>query len=125
MGFRRMIRYINCFRKKSDISPEEFREYWCGPEYNELIDKLAAFYKVARYSKNLALKVEMGDRLVNDRGMSEPYDGVIEFYWNNAHQLSALYESPQASALAEQVGKYQSDFIDLSRSTAFFTEDDG
>ena len=27
-----MIRYINCFRKKSDMSAEEFREYWCGAE---------------------------------------------------------------------------------------------
>jgi hypothetical protein len=118
-----MIRYINCFRKRSDVSPEEFREYWCGSEYNELIEKLAAFYKAARYAKNLALKVEMGERLISDRGMSAPYDGVIEFYWNSANELSALYESPEARALAEQVGKYQSNFIDLSRSTAFFTED--
>ena len=119
-----MIRYINCFRKKPDISSQEFRDYWCGPEYNALIEKLADFYMAARYTKNLALKVEMGQRLISDRGMDEPYDGVIEFYWENAQQLPSLYESPQAQDLAEQVRKYQGEFIDLSRSTAFFSDDD-
>jgi len=118
-----MIRYINCFRKKSDISAEEFREYWCGTEYDELIEKLAAFYEAVRYAKNLTLKVEMGQKLLSDRGMGEPYDGIIEYYWDNAHQLSALYETPEARTLGEQVNKYQSGFIDLTRSTAFFTED--
>jgi hypothetical protein len=119
-----MIRYINCFRKKSGVSAEEFREYWNGAEYNELIETIAAFYQAARYAKNLTLKVEMGQKLLSDRGMSEPYDGIIEYYWDNAHQLSALYETPQAQTLGEQIGKYQSEFIDPSRSTAFFTEDD-
>jgi hypothetical protein len=118
-----MIRYINCFRKKSDISEEEFREYWCGKEYDELIEKVAAFYRAVRHAKNLTLKVEMGQKLLSDRSMSEPYEGIIEYYWDNAHQLSALYETPEARTLGEQVGKYQSEFIDLSRSTAFFTED--
>ena len=119
-----MIRYINCFRKKPDVSAEEFREYWNGAEYNELIAKIAAFYQAVHYAKNLTLKVEMGQKLLSDRGLSEPYDGIIEYYWDNAHQLSTLYESPEAQALGAQMEKYQNDFIDLSRSTAFFTEDD-
>lgn len=117
-----MIRYINCIRKKADISAEEFREYWCGAEYKELLDKVADYYQALRYSRNLTLKVEMGDRLISERGLDEPYDGTIEFYWDNAHQLSHLYDSEQARTLAEQINKYQGEFIDLSRSTAFFTE---
>jgi len=117
-----MIRYINCIRKNADISLEEFREYWCGPEYKELLDKVASYYQATRYSRNLTLKVGMADRLISDRGLGEPYDGTIEFYWENAQPLSALYDSPQAQTLAEQINKFQSVFIDLSRSTAFFTE---
>jgi hypothetical protein len=117
-----MIRYINCIRKRKDISPEEFREYWTGAEYKELLDKLAGYYRAARYSRNLTLKVAMGDRLISDRGLGDPYDGTIEFYWDNANHLSTLYDSAEAQALADQINKYQSEFIDLSRSTAFFTE---
>ncbi|MEN8803808.1 MAG: EthD domain-containing protein [Thiogranum sp.] len=119
-----MIRYINCFRKKSGVSAEEFRECWNSTEYNELIERIAAFYQAVRYAKNLTLRVEMGQKLISDRGMSEPYDGIIEYYWDNAHQLSTLYETPEARILGEKIGKYQNEFIDLSRSTAFFTEDD-
>jgi len=119
-----MIRYINCFRKKSGVSAEEFREYWNSTEYKELIERIAAFYQAVRYAKNLTLRVEMGQKLISDRGMSEPYDGIIEYYWDNAHQLSTLYETPEARTLGEQIGKYQNEFIDQSRSTAFFTEDD-
>lgn len=117
-----MIRYINCIRKKADISAEEFREYWSGTEYRELLDKVAAHYRATRYSRNLTLRVEMGDRLISDRGLDEPYDGTIEFFWENANQLASLYDSDQAQALAAQINKFQSEFIDLSRSTAFFTE---
>ena len=120
-----MIRYINCFRKKPGVSADEFREYWNSAEYSELIAKIAAFYHAARYAKNLTLKVEMGQKLISDRGMSEPYDGIIEYYWDNAQQLSALYESPEAQALAGHISKYQGEFIDLALSTAFFTEDQG
>lgn len=117
-----MIRYINCIRKKADISAEEFREYWNSTEYRELLDKVADHYQADRYSRNLALRVEMGERLINDRGLDEPYDGTIEFFWENANQLASLYDSDQAQALATQINKFQGEFIDLSRSTAFFTE---
>jgi len=117
-----MIRYINCIRKKTDISAEEFREYWCGAEYRELLDRVASYYEAARYSLNLTLRVEMGDRLISDRGMDEPYDGTIEFYWESASRLAALYDSPEARELAEQLNKYQGEFVDTARCTAFFTE---
>ena len=50
-----MIRYINCFRKKSGVSAEEFREHWNSAEYSELIAKVAAFYHAVRYAMNLTL----------------------------------------------------------------------
>lgn len=119
-----MIRYINCIRKRADISIEEFREYWCGAEYRELLDRVAGYYQATRYSRNLTLRVEMGDRLISDRGMDEPYDGTLEFYWESARQLATLYDSEEAKALAEQLNKYQGEFIDIARSTAFFTENE-
>ena len=119
-----MIRYINCFRRKPDISPEDFREYWNGAEFDELVEKVAQLTNALSHSKTLTLQVEMGQRLIDDRGMDEPYDGVLEYHWDNANRLKHFYEAPEAKQLSEQVTKYQSQFIDLSRSTAFFTEDE-
>ncbi|HFD81652.1 MAG TPA: hypothetical protein ENK05_14865 [Gammaproteobacteria bacterium] len=117
-----MIRYINCIRKRADISAGEFREYWLSAEYGELLERVAGFYQAERHFRSLTLQVEMGERLISERGLAEPFDGTVEFYWTSASRLASLYETEDAKKLAEQLGKYQSEFIDLSRSTAFFTE---
>ncbi len=117
-----MIRYINCFRKASDISIEDFREYWQGAEFDELIRKSVELTEAIRYSKNLTLQVSMGDHLISDRGLDQPYDGILEYYWENAHHLPDVYASEEGRALVQQTARYQSQFIDLAHSTAFFTE---
>jgi hypothetical protein len=117
-----MIRYLNCLKKKSEITPEDFREFWNDAAFNELISEVANLSKAIRYTKDLVLQVEMGDRLLRDRGMSEPCDGVIEYYWESAAGLESLYETTQGQDLLGRIDHYQSQFIDLARSTAFFTE---
>lgn len=119
-----MIRYINCFRKNPDMSDEEFRRFWCSDHYNELVRELVKRSKAARYSKNLTLQVEATQKLIEDRGIGEPYDAVLEYWWDNAGRLMSFYESEEAHKLFQEMSDYQKRFIDLSRSTAFFTEDD-
>ena len=117
-----MIRYINCFRKHPDISDADFRDYWEGAEFDELIEKVAVFTQAKRYTKNLTLQVDMGESLIKERGLSHPYDGTVEYYWDNAAHLEGIYASAEAHQLIEQVRRYQGQFIDLAGSTAFFTE---
>lgn len=117
-----MIRYINCFRKLPDISIEDFRDYWQGAEFDDLVKKVAALTGARRHEKNLTLQVGMGQLLISDRGLASPYDGILEYYWDNANHLARVYETGEAAALLQQVQRYQSQFIDLANSTAFFTE---
>ena len=37
-----MIRYLNCFRKKADLSDEEFRRYWISAEFHKLVEAIIA-----------------------------------------------------------------------------------
>lgn len=117
-----MIRYINCFRKLPDLSDEDFRDYWLGAEFDEMIGKVVELTKAQRYTKNLTLKVDMGQLLVSARGLAEPYDGIVEYYWENAHHLPEVYTSADGQKLTEQMVRFQSQFIDLENSTGFFTE---
>lgn len=117
-----MIRHITCIRKKPDIPDEEFRAYWTAPEFEDLQQKVVALARPVRYSKNLALKVEATQRVIDDRGFIDPFDAVIEFWWEDASQLMALYDSPEAQRLLKKIADYESQFIDKFRSTAFFTE---
>ncbi len=117
-----MIRYINCLRKVPELSSENFREYWQGAEFEELIQKIVELTGAVRYSKSLTLQVSMGDDLVSDRGLAQPYDGILEYYWENAHHLPEVYATEAAKKLSEQFAGFQSQFIGLANSTAFFTE---
>ena len=117
-----MIRHIKCIRKKSDISDEKFRVFWNAPEYEDLNQKLVTLTKPLRYSRNLALKVEATQRLIADRGFIDPFDAVIELWWEDASQLMVLYDTPEAQQLRKKIVDYENQFIDISRSTAFFTE---
>ena len=117
-----MIRYIKCIRKKSDISDEEFRVFWNAPEYEDLNQQLVTLTKPVRYSRNLALKVEATQRLIADREFIDPFDAVIELWWEDASQLMVLYETPEAQQLRQTIVDYENQLIDKSRSTVFFTE---
>jgi hypothetical protein len=117
-----LIRHIKCIRKKSDISDEEFRVFWNAPEYEDLNQKLVTLTKPLRYSRNLALKVEATQRLIADRGFIDPFDAVIELWWEDASQLMVLYDTPEAQQLRKKIVDHENQFIDKSRSTAFFTE---
>ena len=117
-----MIRHIKCIRKNPDLSDEEFRAFWNAPEYEDLNQQLITLTKPVRYSRNLALKVEATQRLIADRGFIDPFDAVIELWWEDASQLMVLYDTPEAQQLRKKIADYENQLIDISRSTAFFTE---
>jgi hypothetical protein len=117
-----VIRHIKCIRKKPDLSDQEFRAFWNAPEFEDLNQQVATLAKAVRYSRNLALKVEATHRIIDDRGFVDPFDAVIEFVWDDASHLMKLYDTPEAQELREKIADYENQFIDRSRSTAFFTE---
>lgn len=117
-----MIRFLNCVRKKEEISHQEFRTYWNDPKFRDLIDKLISQLKPKRFEKRLTLQVEMNLRIMQERGSSEPYDGTIEWWWDNASELSSLLEKEGTKKLLQEMKLFQSGFIDFKRSSAFFTE---
>jgi len=117
-----VIRYINCFRKAPNLSTEDFREYWQSTEFNKLIGKIITLTGAMRCRKNLTLQVSMGEALLSERGLAQPYDGILEYYWESAQHLPEVYASDEARNLLEQFTRFQGQFVDLAGSTAFFTE---
>ena len=75
-----------------------------------------------RCAKNLTLSVEANTLLMQERGMAEPFDGIIEYWWHDAANFENLYTSEERKALMRELRDYQSRFTDLAASTSFFTE---
>jgi hypothetical protein len=117
-----MVRFINCVRKKDDVSMNEFRERWSSPEFAALTDRMVALTGAKDFRKNLTLQVEANVWVMEERGSGLPYDGVMEYWWENAVALVAVLNTPEGQALIDEMKSFQSGFVDPAGSTAFFTE---
>ncbi len=117
-----MIRYMSCMRKLEHLSADEFRRFWRDPSFDDLIERLVSLVKPMRFSKSLVLHVEANTQIMHERGTDEPFDGIIEYWWENAAQVMEVVDTPQAAELLDQIHLYKSQFVDFSRSSIFFTE---
>ena len=119
-----MIRFINCVKRRPDITVEQFRQYWNSREFEELIKQVVAVTGAKRYRKSATLVVEANALVQAHRGSSEPFDGILEYWWDNASHLTDLFGEPRMSSLTDKMLDYQRQFIDMPHTSAFFTEAD-
>lgn len=117
-----MIRFINCIRKRADINSEQYRQFWNDPKLDALINRVVEYTGAAGYAKNLTLMVTANDLLRGRRAFDEPFDAVLEYWWDNASQLNSVLNSPQCEVLMQSMLDFQRQFVDLEKSCAFFTE---
>lgn len=117
-----MIRLIHCIRKREDLSLEDFRQYWQSPEFDLLIRRTATFFGARRYAKNATLAVDVNLWIVEERNVKVPFDGVIEYWWDNAAHLLSISHSSSARALRDDMVNFQMKFIDLENGHMFFTD---
>lgn len=94
-----MIRFIHCIRKRSDISHQEFREYWQSDTFDDLVSRIAAVSGAVRVSKSLTLQVEANAIIRQDRGSAAPYDGILEYFRSDVASLMDIYAGEETQAL--------------------------
>jgi hypothetical protein len=117
-----MIKFIQCVRKKPEISIQEFRRFW--KIYQTKATKLAKAMNVAGLTFCTTLNVEENLQVMLTRGTSEPFDGVVEFRIVNAPQtIEALSREPGRS-LMEDFRKFQPQFADMENSSFFFAAEE-
>ncbi len=78
--------------------------------------------EAVRSEKFLTLQVEANLVLKQDRGMADPFDGMVEYYWDNAASLMEIYTTEEAQAALKEMTEYQKKFVDFAHSAGFFTE---
>ncbi|MGD8618132.1 MAG: EthD domain-containing protein [Gammaproteobacteria bacterium] len=117
-----MIRLITCLKRRDDVSAEDFRRHWQEAAFDDLIARIVALTGAERCAKNLTLSVAANTLLMQERGLAEPFDGIIEYWWHDAANFDELYNSEERKALMQEMQDYQGQFVDLTASAAFFTE---
>lgn len=117
-----MIRFVNCVKRKSGMTIVDFRRHWDDPQFEALIKRVASLTGAVRYARHATLNVAANEMVMDARGGREPYDGVIEYWWENAARLFRDLATREGHELMLEMASYQRQFVDFPGSTAFFTE---
>jgi hypothetical protein len=123
MDFRSnvMIRYINCVKRRSDVSIDEFRRHWGASEFDQLIKKTAELVGASGFKKSFTLQVPENEIIQLMRGSDDPFDGTIEYFLPNAHGFEKAYATDDFRDVSAKMTEYQKKFINISASSGFFT----
>jgi uncharacterized protein (TIGR02118 family) len=117
-----MVKLVYILRKREDVSDAEFHRYWLrehGPKVRAVADKLRA----KRYVQSHTVDTPLNQMLLDSRGMSPFYEGITEVWWESLEEAQAAADTAEATEAMKMLGEDEAGFIDLARSTVFFTEE--
>jgi uncharacterized protein (TIGR02118 family) len=115
-----MIKFVFCARRHPSMSREQFQDYWLN-HHGPLFKKFADTYRAVRYVQSHTIDSPLNDHIRQSRGLLEPYDGVGEIWWQSEEDFLAAVNSPEGQKLRTMFVEDEARFIDLSKSSAFFT----
>jgi hypothetical protein len=113
-----MIRLIQCVRRKPGITVDAFRRHWQA--YQQAYEALAAATGARRFAVSFGLKIPFNTAIQELRGTLEPFDAVLEVWWDNGAQLDGVEEAPEIAARIAETRRMQEAFMDLEASSIFF-----
>lgn len=116
-----MIKLMYCLRRREGLSRAQFQSYWIE-HHGPLVKRLAGATRMRRYVQNHTIDSRLGDELAGARGAAEPFDGVMEGWWDNAEPADASHRIAAREAALELLGD-EAQFIDLDRSSIFVVEE--
>ncbi|MDH4144310.1 MAG: EthD domain-containing protein [Acidimicrobiia bacterium] len=112
-----MIRLTFLLRRRSDLSPEEFRRYWFD-EHGPLVASHQGHLAIKRYVQVHTLDDPFAEAAARARGgaMEEPYDGVAELWFDSEDEFRAAGAADAGRAAGRALLEDEAHFIDLARS---------
>ena len=117
-----MIKFVYCVRRRRDVSPAAFTKYWLE-NHGALVRQYAKALRAVKYVQSHTLDTPLNQYAQQPRGTAEPYEGITEVWWKSAEDLAAALQTPEGQEANLILAKDEANFVDLSRSSVFFTEE--
>jgi hypothetical protein len=117
-----MIRFVHCMKRRSEVDETEFRRFWYSPEFDALNRRLAAIIEPIQAKRTLVLNIDENKKLMHERGGAEPFDAMLELWFDSGRALQGFNADPDYRLLMAEMEALQARFVDFSRSVRFFTE---
>ena len=89
-----MIKQVSFFKRRDDLSPEEFRDHWL----NVHADVVRQLNGIVRYVQNHALEPRSG------------FDGIAEVWFEDIESMRSVVDTPELAAIRSD----EENFIDLN-----------
>ena len=119
-----MIRFVHCVKRRPEVLLEDFRAFWTGQAFNRLLEELALQTGALRWQTSLTLNIDANLQLMAERGSGEPFDAMLEIWWDRARELQDLGADPEIRRLQQAIEDSQAPFVDFRQSRRFFTDCD-
>ena len=111
-----MIRITFLLRRKPNLSPEEFYEYWLN-EHGPLVSSVARDIGAMRYVQVHTLAGPANEAMAEARGgMETPYDGVAEVWFESREAMVEAMASERGRRAGAALLEDEDKFIDLAQS---------
>ena len=117
-----MVKLMYCLRRLPNLSREEFQSYW-RENHGPLVRKHQETMRTRRYVQVHTLDVERLQSRQPEIVRPEPYDGVAELWWDSVEELFPENSTPERQEVRDILLEDEKNFIDLSRSPIFLTEE--
>ena len=117
-----MIKVIYCIRRKAELSPEAFQDYWKNVHGQLLMEhrhtlRLAGYVQTSPTVNAYSVSVERKHML------DTPYDGVAELYWGSEQDMKHAFESNEARCVQKMLADDEQNFIEHSRSARWIARE--
>ena len=117
-----MIKLVMCLRRRSDLTREEFQDYWLN-KHGHFFMENAGDMRAKKYVQSHTLESPLNEGMRVSRGMQPDYDGVAEVWFESEEDLMEAMSSPEGQKLGTELLKDEENFIDHSNSSAFIVKD--
>jgi uncharacterized protein (TIGR02118 family) len=113
-----MIKIIYCIRRKPHLTREQFQDYWRN-HHGKLVWERAKAIGMRNYVQNHTIDSRLGAACAASRGGAEPFDGVMEGWWDSDEAAMAAMGSDGGRATMALLHEDESKFMDFDRCVIF------
>ena len=117
-----MIKFMQCIRRKPQLSVADFRSYW--DRYKVAWLELAKLSGVRRMVTSTGLAIDQNTSIQLARGTGAPFDGVLELWWTSGEQVVRYTQDPALKDKLASMRQLQEEFVDLASSSFFFVSEE-
>ncbi|MEW6553223.1 MAG: EthD domain-containing protein [Actinomycetota bacterium] len=108
-----MTKPVYCVRKRSDLTDEEFHDYWLN-QHGPLVVRLAPVMQLKRYVQSHTMTLDLHEIVKATRALKDHYDGLAELWREDIDTFIGAYSSPEGMDADAALREDEAKFIDFS-----------